>query len=175
MQWAWYVPGGMDDVIEDNLVLIDGDVELGKGVAIVCDARPHRRQPLARASTRPTGVWVTSENGVCADNWHPHQSKIPGVRKYAEFWNREVILNSNTLEDSIDQYDSMVKEKAIADPNARDPRWLNVFPSSEMAELAPPVAGGADVHVRRDELRRDRARRPLGSRRNGASANGGSG
>jgi hypothetical protein len=46
-----------------------------------------------------------------------------------------VILNSNTLEDSIDQYDSMVKEKALADPNARDPRWLNVFPSSEMASF----------------------------------------
>ena len=35
MQWAWYVPGGMDDVIEDNLVLLDGDVELGKGVALL--------------------------------------------------------------------------------------------------------------------------------------------
>jgi len=43
-----------------------------------------------------------------------------------------VILNSNTLEDSLDQYDSMVKEKALADPNHDDPRWLNVFPSSEM-------------------------------------------
>ena len=41
-------------------------------------------------------------------------------------------MNANTLEDSVDQYDSMVKEKAIADPNRRDPRWLNVFPSSEM-------------------------------------------
>jgi hypothetical protein len=54
------------------------------------------------------------------------------VRKYAEFYNREVVLNSNTLEDSIDQYDSMIKEKALADPNRHDPRWLNVFPSSEM-------------------------------------------
>ena len=44
-----------------------------------------------------------------------------------------MILNSNTLEDSIDQYDSMIKEKALADPNPRDPRFLNVFPSSEMA------------------------------------------
>ena len=43
-------------------------------------------------------------------------SKIPGVRKSAEFFGREVILNSNTLEDSIDQYDSMIKEKALADP-----------------------------------------------------------
>ncbi|HYY22853.1 MAG TPA: hypothetical protein VE780_13345, partial [Thermoleophilaceae bacterium] len=33
---------------------------------------------------------------------------------------------------SIDQYDSMVKEKAIADPNRADPRWTNVFPSSEL-------------------------------------------
>ncbi len=44
-----------------------------------------------------------------------------------------MILNSNTLEDSIDQYDSMIKEKALADPNKRDPRYQNVFPSSEMA------------------------------------------
>ena len=29
----------------------------------------------------------------------------------------------------------MVKEKALADPNRRDPRWLNVFPSSEMASF----------------------------------------
>jgi hypothetical protein len=54
------------------------------------------------------------------------------VKKEAEFMGREVILNSNTLEDSIDQYDSMVKEKAVADPNRADPRWMNVFPSSEM-------------------------------------------
>jgi hypothetical protein len=26
----------------------------------------------------------------------------------------------------------MIKEKALADPNRHDPRWLNVFPSSEM-------------------------------------------
>jgi hypothetical protein len=29
----------------------------------------------------------------------------------------------------------MVKEKALADANARDPRWLNVLPSSEMARF----------------------------------------
>jgi hypothetical protein len=44
-----------------------------------------------------------------------------------------VILNSNTLEDTLDQYDSMVKEKTLADANRRDGRWRNVFPSSEMA------------------------------------------
>lgn len=132
-QWAWYVPGGMDDVIEDNLVLLDGDVELGKGVAIAWTPG-HTDGNHSLVLNTEDGVWVTSENGVCADSWHPHQSKIPGIRKYAEFFNREVVMNANTLEDSIDQYDSMVKEKAIADPNRRDPRWLNVFPSSEMPD-----------------------------------------
>src|SRR5688572_16152020 len=131
MQWAWYVPGGMDDVIEENLVLLDGDVELGRGVAIIFTPG-HTDGNHSLAVNTDEGVWVTSENGVSADSWHPHQSKIPGIRKYAEFFNREVVMNANTLEDSVDQYDSMVKEKAIADPNRRDPRWLNVFPSSEM-------------------------------------------
>ena len=131
MQWAWYVPGGMDHVIEDNLVLIDGDVELGVGVALAWTPG-HTDGNQSLVVNTPDGVWVSSENGVAADNWHPHLSKIPGVRREAEFMGREVILNSNTLEDSIDQYDSMVKEKALADPNRADPRWMNVLPSSEL-------------------------------------------
>jgi hypothetical protein len=130
-QWAWYVPDGMTDVIEDNLVLLDGDVELGKGVAIGWTPG-HTDGNHSLVVNTEDGVWVTSENGVSADSWHPHQSKIPGIRKYAEFFNREVVMNANTLEDSLDQYDSMIKEKSLADQNRRDPRWLNVFPSSEM-------------------------------------------
>ena len=64
-------------------------------------------------------------------------------------------MNANTLEDSVDQYDSMIKEKAVADPNRRDPRWHNVFPSAA-GPLAPPVADRPDVHLRRDQLRPDR-------------------
>ena len=45
-----------------------------------------------------------------------------------------MILNSNTLEDSIDQYDSMIKERALADPCKRDPRFTQVLPSSELAQ-----------------------------------------
>jgi hypothetical protein len=134
MQWAWYVPGGMDHVIDDELVLIDGDVELGPGVALMWTPG-HTDGNQSLVLSTPEGIWVSSENGVCADNWHPHLSKIPGIKREAEFMGREVILNSNTLEDSIDQYDSMVKEKAVADPNRHDPRWMNVFPSSEMPAL----------------------------------------
>ena len=131
MQWAWYVPRGMDHVIDDRLLLLDGDVELGVGVALV--ATPgHTDGNQTLVLNTPEGIWVSSENGVAADNWHPHLSRIPGVKREAAFLRREVILNSNTLEDSIDQYDSMVKEKAIADPNRADPRFANVFPSSEL-------------------------------------------
>ena len=134
MQWAWYVPGGMDGVREDAMVLLDGDVELGVGVALM--ATPgHTDGNQSLVLNTPVGVWVSSENGVAADNWHPYLSRIPGLRKEAELMGREVILNSNTLEDSIDQYDSMVKEKAVADPNPADPRYMNVFPSSEMPRL----------------------------------------
>jgi len=133
MQWAWYVKDGIKGVNEDNVVLLDGDVELGKGVALVWTPG-HTDGNHSLCINTDDGVWVSSENGVAADSWHPHLSKIPGVRKTAEFYGREVILNSNTLEDSIDQYDSMIKEKSLADPNPRDPRFVNVFPSSEMAE-----------------------------------------
>ena len=134
MQWAWYVPGGMDGVLEDNQVLLEGDVELGVGVALM--ATPgHTDGNQSLVLNTPDGVWVSSENGVCADNWHPYLSRIPGVRQEAEFMGREVILNSNTLEDSLDQYDSMVKEKAVADPHREDPRFMQVFPSSEMPRL----------------------------------------
>jgi hypothetical protein len=131
MQWAWYVADGIKDVPLDRVVLVDGDVELGRGCALV--ATPgHTDGNHSLCVNTPEGVWVSSENGVAADSWHPHLSKIPGVRRTAEYFGREVILNSNTLEDSIDQYDSMIKEKALADPNPRNPRFLNVFPSSEM-------------------------------------------
>ncbi len=133
MQWAWYVEDGIKDVPEDRFALLDGDVELGKGVALVWTPG-HTDGNHSLAVNTPEGVWVSSENGVSADNWHPHLSKIPGVRKFAEFMGREVVLNSNTLEDSIDQYDSMIKEKALADTNARDPRYQNVLASSEMAD-----------------------------------------
>ncbi len=133
MQWAWYVEDGVKGIPEENVVLMEGDVELGKGVALVWTPG-HTDGNHSLCVNTSTGVWVSSENGVAADNWHPHLSKIPGVRKFAEFFNREVVLNSNTLEDSIDQYDSMLKEKALADANAKDSRYRNVFPSSEMTD-----------------------------------------
>jgi hypothetical protein len=156
LQWAWYVDGGMDHAIEDNLLAIDDDVLLGKGVALV-RTPGHTDGNQSLVINTPDGVWVSSENGVCMDNWQPELSKIPGVRRYAEFFNREVILNSNTLEDASEQYDSMVLERTLADPGRRDPRWLNIFPSSEMASLKrqwPVVPTFSQSDLRYGEIRK---------------------
>jgi hypothetical protein len=131
MQWFWYVEGGLDGIPEDRLVLLDGDVELGPGVAIVWTPG-HTDGNHSLVLNTPDGVWVSSENGVAIDNWQPELSKIPGVRQYAERLRREVCPNANTLEDSIDQYDSMVKEKTLADFSKRDPRFKQILPSSEL-------------------------------------------
>jgi hypothetical protein len=133
-QWAWYVEGGMDGIPDDRVILLDGDVEIGTGLAFL-STPGHTDGNMSLCVNTPDGIWVSSENGVAADNWHPHLSKIPGVRKWAQFFNRDVVMNSNTLEDSLDQYDSMVKEHAVADPDPRDPRWKLVFPSSELARF----------------------------------------
>ncbi|MDP7701140.1 hypothetical protein [Mycobacterium sp. TY815] len=73
------------------------------------------------------------------------------MRKYHEIYGREVCPNANTLEDSLDQYDSMVKEKILADPCRDDPRWLQILPSTELADwkrfwpvLPSYVHGGID-------------------------------
>jgi len=130
-QRAWYVPGGMRDVVEDRLVELEDDVELGVGVALLASPG-HTEGSQCLVLRTPDGVCVFSGNGVAADNWHPHLSKIPGVRKEAELMSREVIFNSDTVDSAVEQYDSMVKEKTLAEPNRTDPRWMNVIPSSEI-------------------------------------------
>ena len=95
------------------------------------DPRPHDGNHSLVVNT-PDGVWVSSENGVSADNWQPKLSKIPGVKAYSKRYGREVVPNANALEDPLDQYDSMIKETILADPCKADPRWLQIQPSSEL-------------------------------------------
>ncbi|MEA2298783.1 MAG: hypothetical protein QOF77_1719 [Solirubrobacteraceae bacterium] len=131
IQWAWYVDGGMDDIVEESVVLVDGDLELGAGVSLLATpGNTDGHQSLALNT--PDGLWVASHNGVALDNWQPQMSKIPGVRAHADFFNREVVPNANTLEDSLDQYDSMIKEKTLASPCQADPCWLQILPAREL-------------------------------------------
>ncbi|MDT3396779.1 hypothetical protein RKE29_09010 [Streptomyces sp. B1866] len=133
MQWAWYVEGGLAGVDPDAFVRFDGDIELGPGISLLWTPG-HTDGNHSLVVNTPDGVWVSSENGISLDNWQPELSKIPGVRRYHRTYGREVCPNANTLEDSLDQYDSMVKEKTMADPCRRDPRWLQILPSTELAD-----------------------------------------
>ena len=132
MQWAWYVEDGLEGVDLDKFVTFDGDIELGPGIALLWTPG-HTDGNHSLVINTADGVWVSSENGISLDNWQPELSKIPGVRKYHEQFGREVCPNANTLEDSLDQYDSMIKEKTLADPCQQDPRWLQILPSTELA------------------------------------------
>ena len=132
MQWAWYVDGGLGGVDPDKFVTFDGDIELGPGIALLWTPG-HTDGNHSLVINTPDGVWVSSENGISLDNWQPELSRIPGVKRYARQLGREICPNANTLEDSLDQYDSMIKEKTLADPCQDDPRWLQILPSTELA------------------------------------------
>lgn len=133
MQWAWYVEEGLDGVDPAAFARFDGDIELGPGIALLWTPG-HTDGNHSLVINTPDGVWVSSENGISLDNWQPELSKVPGVRRYHEQYGREICPNANTLEDSLDQYDSMVKEKTLADPCKDDPRWLQILPSTELVD-----------------------------------------
>ena len=109
----------------------------------------------------PDGLFVTSENGVCADSYAPQHFRIAGLRDYAKRTGAEVVLNGNTLEGALDQYLSMVLEKEIAGPSKLNPDFPNVAPSSEMS--APPAFARpqADLCRGRAVVRRPRRSSPV--------------
>jgi hypothetical protein len=146
-QADWYCPHGTDGVDPARVVLLDGDTMLGDSVALV--HTPGHTEGNHSFVTRTTeGVFVTSENGVACDAYAPQHSRIPGVAKYARATGAEVVLNGNTLEDSVDQYISMVAEKTIAGPSKRNPDFPSMVCSSELAAywafpgIAPTFAYG---------------------------------
>lgn len=130
-QGDWYCPNGIDGIPESKIVQFEGSVMLGDGVALV-HTPGHTEGNHSIVVHTDEGLWVTSENGISVDAYAPKLSTIWGVAKYARTIGAEVIINGNTLENSIDQYISMVQELTIAGPSMRDPRYPNVFPSSEL-------------------------------------------
>lgn len=130
-QADWYCPDGIASVPEEKLVRFEGDIMLGDGIAFI-HTPGHTAGNHSIVAHTDEGLWVTSENGISVDAYAPLLSKAAGVADYARAIGTEVIINGNTLENSIDQYISMVQEKTIAGPSRRDPRFPNVFPSSEM-------------------------------------------
>jgi len=130
-QADWYCPNGLAGIADEKIIKLDGDTMVGDGVALL-HTPGHTEGNHSIVVHTDDGLWVTSENGISVDSYAPELSTAAGVAKYAKAIGTEVIINANTLEDSIDQYISMVQEKTVAGPSLRDGRYPNIFPSSEM-------------------------------------------
>jgi len=120
-----------EDIREDSLLLVDGDVLLGPGVALLRTAG-HTLGNHSLVVNTERGIFTSSENAIAVECYAPEYSEIPGVRRWARTWGFEVVMNFNTPEYASWQYNSMIKEKLIADPLPGRPELRQVFPSSEL-------------------------------------------
>lgn len=132
-QNQWFCPQGMEGIPDDKVILLDEDVKLGDGSVALINTKGHTEGNHSIVAHTDDGLFVTSENGVSLDAYAPEYSNVPGLKEFAKVTGAEVIINGNTQEYVVDQYISMVQEKAIAGPSKQDERIPNVAPSSESA------------------------------------------
>jgi len=132
-QSEWYCPNGFDGVPEEKIIELEASVSLGGGVALV-HTPGHTVGSHSLVINTDDGIYVCSANGVAADSYSPEYSKISGLSKYAHNTDSEVILNGNMLENSLEQYISMVVEKTIAGTNKQNSRFYNVIPCAELQQ-----------------------------------------
>src|SRR5262249_12627650 len=130
LQWPWYVPGAYAHVGDDRLLVFDGDLWLGRGLALV-HTPGHTQGHMSLAVVTPKGRFVSSETGVAADSWAPAASTLAGVQRNAAWSQHQVVLNGNTRDGSAEQYTSMLLERALAGRSPVRPEFYNVLPSSE--------------------------------------------
>lgn len=137
-QRAWFVRDGKRGVRMDKVELTDGDVALGDGVMLL-RSPGHTTGNQTLFLHTDSGVWGISENGTCADNWSPLDSRIRGLASLCKKQDLDVVLNANTPELGAAQYTSMILERTIVDRVRRAPAFVQMFPSSEVTPslLAP--------------------------------------
>jgi hypothetical protein len=168
MQRAWFVRDGKLGVRTSRVVLTTGDLALGDGVMLLRTPGHTSGNQTLFLST-DSGVWGVSENGTCADNWSPMDSRIPGLRSLCRKQDVDVVLNANTPERGADQYTSMILERTVVDRVKRAPAFVQMFPSSEVTPsalspgLKPTILHRAvshgDVVARAKDARRSTAAR----------------
>lgn len=140
IQRAWYVPKGNQGVPESRVVFTDADLSLGEGLLLL-RTPGHTLGNQTLFAYAEGGVFGSSENGTCADNWSPRHSRLPGLKRGAALLDLDVVLNSNTPELAAAQYASMLLERAIVDSVPDRPEFVQMFPSSEVAHsvIAPHI------------------------------------
>ena len=131
MQRAWFVADGRRGVRMSKVALTDGDLMLGDGLMLL-RTPGHTSGNQTLFLNTDDGIWGISENGTCADNWSPLESKIRGVARVARHQDLEVVLNANTPESGVEQYTSMILEKTIVSRVKAAPAFVQMFPSSEV-------------------------------------------
>ena len=151
LQAAWYQPSTFTDLRDGALTVIDGDVLLGPGVALLATpVLAQRRQSFAVPAHRIGAFcWASSENVIATEFITPEHSRIPGIQPWLRTFGMEVVLNGNTLENTAQQYNSAIKEKTIVDRSIVDDRFLQFFPSSELTpSWHNPMAAPSFMHRR---------------------------
>jgi glyoxylase-like metal-dependent hydrolase (beta-lactamase superfamily II) len=157
LQRAWFVERGKEGVRKERVAFTSGDLALGDGVMLL-------RTPGHTSGNRTLflhtegGVWGISENGTCADNWSPFDSKISGLAATCRKQDLDVLMNSNTPEGAGDQYTSMILERTIVDRVKRAPVFIQMFPSSEILPTA--LAPGLSPTLRHREITSGEVARP---------------
>ncbi len=141
MQKAWFVRDGKLGVRMNDVALTVGDLSLGDGVMLLRTPGHTAGNQTLFVNTE-SGVWGISENGTCADNWSPLESRIKGLSFLCKKQDLDVVLNANTPEFGALQYTSMIMERTIVDRVRRAPAFVQMFPSSEVTPslLAPGLA-----------------------------------
>jgi hypothetical protein len=145
-QRAWFVADGKRGIRTSKVHLSSGDLSLGDGVMLL-RTPGHTSGNQTLFLNTDDGVWGISENGTCADNWAPFESKIAGLAYTCRVQDLDLVVNSNTPEGGADQYTSMALERAIVDRVKRAPAFVQMFPSSEVTpSMAAPGLAPTLLH-----------------------------
>jgi hypothetical protein len=133
MQWAWYVEDGIKDLITDNVVLVDGDVELGKGVALVWTPGHTERGGRGQLASTPVG-----------DPWGAQDRRVLRPRGDLELEHPRGLDRPVRLDD---------QGEGARRPEPARPAVRERFPFLGDGRLEAPVARRADLLLRRHRLR----------------------
>ncbi len=129
-QAAWFIADGKRDVSTARVAFTSGDLQLGDGVMLL-RTPGHTSGNQTLFLNTESGIWGISENGTSADNWSPLESRLPGMREMCRRQDLDLIINSNTPEFGATQYNSMILERTLVDRVRANPRFVQMFPSSE--------------------------------------------
>jgi len=141
MQKAWFIEDGKRGVPAERVVLTDRDLAIGQG-CLLLQTPGHTSGNQTLFVHSDEGVFGCCENGTSADSYSPQHSSIPGLRRFAKYYDVEVVLNANTPELGGEQYISMILERSIVDAVPDRPDFVQMFPSSEVTStpLAPRIS-----------------------------------